>query len=97
MDNNNINIIINKYLTEKVEIELVIQSLKEFGLSQFQTTKVLVFHLKFSLKDADYLVINSKAWSKEYKEIIEFRKSLFDSIEEVLNTSKVIENNSDKK
>lgn len=74
-----INEIFNNYYKNIDDIELIILKLKEHGLSQMQSTKILISKLEFSLKEADNLIVSSKAWSDNYNSLLEFRKGFFDS------------------
>lgn len=74
--------IFEKYYLNSEDTEIVIFKLKEIGLSQMQSVMVLIDKLKIPLKDADSLVINSKAWNNNYNNITDFRDDFFDFLED---------------
>jgi hypothetical protein len=74
-----INEVFDRYYNNIDDIEVIILKLKDLGLSQMESTKILIFKLNFSLKEADNFVINSKAWSDNYNSLIKFRENLIKS------------------
>ena len=79
MDISELKKIFDLYYEESNDLEVVIQKLKDYGASQMECTRTLVLELKMSLPKADNIVVNSKAWSENKNDVIEFRNNLFDS------------------
>jgi hypothetical protein len=48
-----------------------------------QSVKALIAHVKLPLKEADALVLHSKAWAAEYDSTIQLRNDIFDALEEL--------------
>ena len=80
MENNKVAEIIIKFRKLNYDIELLLLELKNLGLSQFETTKLLHSELGFLLTEAGNLVLNSEAW-KDYKPgNLKLRKLFLDSL-----------------
>jgi hypothetical protein len=60
-------------------IEETIQILKDAGISQMDTLKLLRDELNLSIHDADNLVLNATAW-KENKQVNEYLRNSFADI-----------------
>ncbi len=87
MESKSINKIFEDYYSNIMDIETVIFSLKDIGLSQMQTTKILIEKLNISLKDADNLVVKSRAWEDKLDDTLSLRSSMFDFLEMKFNNN----------
>lgn len=82
MKNLKIDQIFDKYNPNEENIEEIILQLKDIGLSQMESTKVLMLKLKISLNDADKFIINSKAWKYKFQDNINLRENFFNCLNE---------------
>lgn len=77
----NIVEIIDSYNSDINNIEKIIFDLKNIGLSQKETTKILIQRLNLSLKVSDNFVVNSKAWQDKFQDNMNLRNNIFDFLE----------------
>ena len=87
MESKIINKIFEDYHSNIIDIESVIFSLRNFGLSQMQTTKIVMEKLSISLKDADDLVVKSITWKDKLEETLSLRNSMLDFLEMKFNNN----------
>jgi len=73
------------YKEKYQDIEAVIVQLRELGMDQFEIVRLLISELKMSLKEADALVVNSKAWKDFKKSTEDFREQFGDTLEHFNN------------
>ena len=67
------------------DIEQVVQLLRDKGVSQMETVKLLRDELGFSLRDSDSAVLHSVAWSDVRSDTESLRKTFFDALGEKHN------------
>ena len=82
MKNLEIDHIFDKYNPNEEKIEEIILQLKDVGLSQMESTKVLMLKLKISLIEADKFILNSKTWKNKFQDNINLRKNFFNCLNE---------------
>lgn len=68
------------------DIEQVVQLLRDKGVSQMETVKLLCDELGFSLKDSDSAVLHSVAWSDVRPDTESLRDAFFDALGEEHNS-----------
>jgi len=67
--------IFNKYYVGTDEsLQHCLIALKEQGHSQMDAAKLLISQLKLTLREADVIVLNAKAWEKEKDANVRFRE-----------------------
>lgn len=62
------------------DIEQVVQHLRDRGLSQMQSVKLLCDELGFSLRDSDSAVLHSVAWRDVRPDTESLRDAFFDAL-----------------
>lgn len=75
------NIFIAFYKESENNLEKVIQILKDEGATQVISILVLKSALGLSLKEADNLILNSKAWEESREFTINLREEFADALE----------------
>jgi len=63
---------------EKKDLEAVIETLKEQGANQMQTTQPICVGLGMRLAEVDKIVLNSPSWSDQRDFNIKIRDEVFD-------------------
>lgn len=78
--------LIEKYKDYTLDnIENLILIMKEDNLSMMQSTMLLVFKFKLTIKEADHYLLNSKAWQDNKKSVEKLRNDIFDNIDKLNN------------
>ena len=85
MEKSELKSIFNQFYEGKENVELVLQKLKDAGASQMECTLTLVTELGYSLRNADELVINSKAWEDRKEHVEKFRDNMMDSLDRLFD------------
>lgn len=81
MEQSTLKAIFNKYYTNKENIEIVIQKLRDGGASQMECTKTLKRELGTPLREADEIVVNSKTWADIKNSVEKLRDDMFSAIQ----------------
>jgi hypothetical protein len=68
------------YKGDKVSLEECLRELKNIGCTQVQAVKLLINELEVNLREADQIVLNSKAWEQEKKSTINIRNNFEDGL-----------------
>ena len=63
----------DKYRGNEESLQEVLLLLKGIGCTQLETVRLLINELNLSLKEADSIVLNSKAWEIEKSKTLKLR------------------------
>ncbi|MGB3465378.1 MAG: hypothetical protein WBA74_08910 [Cyclobacteriaceae bacterium] len=86
MDYNRLKEVFDSVYKKELNYEELILALKNKGVSQGETTKLLCKELNISFFESDSLVLNASAWS-EFREVnLKARDEIIDFLDTDLNT-----------
>ncbi len=77
-----LNNILKRYNLKEIDIDIVIQQLKNQGFTQMECTKILCTKLHFPLPEADRLIVNSKAWENKKDDVLRLRDQFLQNDED---------------
>jgi len=69
------------YRGDEGSLQATIKLLKEAGYSQMDSLKALMHELNLSMREADLIILNAKAWLSERDGNLKLRDELGDSLE----------------
>ncbi len=69
------------YSRNEESLQNTIRLLKEAGYSQMESLKCLMHELNLSIKEADLIILNAKAWSSEREDNLKLRGELGKQLE----------------
>lgn len=70
----------NIYKGDEDSLQKSLLILKKEGFTQVDVVKLLIHELNLSLKEADTIVFNSKAWEEERDETLKIRNDFGDEL-----------------
>ena len=68
---------------DEMSLEYAIQKIKDNGAAQIDCVKIVKQELGLTIAEADSLILNSKAWQQERKDIKDFRDHYGSILEEL--------------
>jgi len=76
------------YNSQNKNIQETILELKNIGATQMDCLKIIKKELKLSIKEADNIILNSKAWSNHLESNLNLRDSITNYLENIENLQK---------
>lgn len=81
MDEEIKKIFAENYLGDDDSLQITLKLLKEAGYSQMDSLRILVHELNLSIRDADLIMLNAKAWESEKESNLKLRDELEDYLD----------------
>ena len=76
------NIFDSIYDGSQNSLDAVLTAVKDAGATQMESAMILIKKLKMSLKEADFVIINSSAWQESKEDVSKLRNEFGEYLDE---------------